>query len=241
MNVMKYIFIIIAAASLASCSSIRGSTIDVGLIGELKFEPSDQMSTRVLAVKFSPINKAPGQLSPFDPLQAEINGTLVKVHISTVVVSVLFEKIDDSDFQLNPSAGLMASNFVESPKPLACSNPASIGNDEVLRISRSRNISIEKADQLAKEARTSLQSQKFVRPVIGMPWRYFCGGPIYYSIFPSGYIFNFDHAKQTAVEKEASGIGNIFYLSMPAIIQGVHGNLVMELRSNAAKFRYTYY
>jgi hypothetical protein len=236
------ILIAAACACLTACSTIGSRTIDIALTGELRFETPTEPDAFLARTTFTPGLKHPRQLSPFPPVQAELQGIVVKAIVSTVVVSITIENPKTLDFQIDPSAGIMWSNLINDPKPLACVNPSTMSDDQAALIAATRKIDIKKAQKELQDIRDELAKANAIRPSTGNSWRYFCGGPSYKSIFPSGYIFNFTHdSKKSPFEMEKGGVGNAFNLSMPMVFNGNPGILALELKATDAKARLTYY
>lgn len=236
--------ILIAAtcACLTACSTVGSRTIDVALTGELRFETSTEPAAVLARTTFTPSQMHARQLSPFPPVQAELQGIIVKATVSTVVVSITIENRQTIDLQIDPSAGIMWSNIINDPKPLACVNPNTISDDQAPLIAVTRNIGIKKSQKELQHIRDELAKANAVRLSTGNSWRYFCGGPYYKSIFPSGYVFNFTHdSKGIPFEMEKEGIGNTFNLSIPMELNGKSGILALELKATDAKARLTYY
>lgn len=210
MTLLRLGLIVLLGVAGVSCASLRSTTIDIDIAGEVRFESMADPTIVHVRSALLPGQRHPQQLSPYAPLLAEIGGARVRVEVSTTIVSFTIDRGAARDLALQPSAGTMRSNLQPQDKPVAC----------VLRD-------------------TSLPSHVPVEA--GKPWRYFCGGPRYDAIYPSGFVFDFQpDVPSTSVSIVRSGIGNTFAVSLPAALNGMTGRLVVDLKATDAKARGSY-
>jgi hypothetical protein len=202
--------ILLLGVAGVSCASLRSTTIDIEISGEVRLESMADPTLVHVRSALLPGQRHPQQASPYAPLLAEIGGARVRVEVSTTIVSFTIERGQARDMALQPSAGTMRSNFQPKDKPLAC-----VVQDTGL--------------------------PNLVPLEAGKPWRYFCGGPRYDAIYPSGFALDFQpDVPSTSVSIVRSGIGNTFVVSVPATLNGVIGRLVVDLRATDAEARASY-
>ena len=202
--------IVLLGVAGVSCASLRSTTIDIDMAGEVRLESMADPTIVHVRSALLPGQRHPQQLSPYAPLLAEIGGARVRVEVSTTIVSFTIDRGAARDLALQPSAGTMHSNLQPQDKPLACVLPD-----------------------------TSLPN--LVPVEAGKPWRYFCGGPRYYALYPSGFVFDFQpDVPSTSVSIVRSGIGNTFVLSIPATLNGMTGRFVVDLKAKDAQARGSY-
>jgi hypothetical protein len=247
MRVIRVVLVAFISSTVASCSSIRSTTIDIDLVGEVRFQSEQPRSEVYSSTKFTAGRRHPQQLSPFSPLQAEIAGLQVTVDMSSTVVSVTIKNGGAQVAQLNPSAGVMRSNLTPHDRPLACANPASLpdqvndpeANSKKVVVAPGRSLTL---TELLIEERERLTSESAVQIESGRSWRYFCTGRSYRAIYPSGLVFDFQtNRRGETVAITRSGVGNNFVISIPMVLNGVTGRLVLDLTAIDAKARATYY
>jgi hypothetical protein len=233
--------------ALASCASLRSTTIDIDVAGEVRFQSESPGSEIYSSAKLAAGRKHPEQLSPFSPLQAEVAGLQVLVEMSSTVVSVTIKNDAAQVVRLNPSAGVMRSNLTPHDRPLACANPASLpdqvndpeANSKKVVVAPGRSLTL---TELLIEERERLTSESAVQIESGRSWRYFCTGRSYRAIYPSGLVFDFQtNRRGETVAITRSGVGNNFVISIPMVLNGVTGRLVLDLTAIDAKARATYY
>ena len=210
MTLLRLGLIVLLGVAGVSCASLRSTTIDIDIAGEVRLESMADPTIVHVRSALLPGQRHPQKLSPYAPLLAEIGGARVRVEVSTTIVSFTIERGQARDMALQPSAGTMRSNFQPNDKPLAC----------VVQDTGPPNL---------------------VPLDVGKPWRYFCGGPRYDAIYPSGFAFDFQpDVPSTSVSIVRSGIGNTLVVSLPAALNGVTGRLVVDLKATDAKARGSY-
>lgn len=202
--------IVILGVAGVSCASIRSTTIDIDMAGEVRLESMADPPLVHVRSALLPGQRHPQQVSPYAPLLAEIGGARVRVEVSTTIVSFTIERGQAIDMALQPSAGTMRSNLQPQDKPLAC----------VVRDTSPPNL-------------VPLEAGKPWRYFCGGP-RY---DAIYPSKF--AFDFQPD-VPSTSVSIVRSGIGNTFVVSLPAALNGVTGRLVVDLKATDAKARGSY-
>ena len=202
--------IVLLGVACVSCASIRSTTIDIDMAGEVRLESMADPTIVHVRSALLPGQRHPQQLSPYAPLLAEIGGARVRVEVSSTIVSFTVDRGAARDIALQPSAGTMRSNLQPQDKPLACVLPD-----------------------------TSLPN--LVPVEAGKPWRYFCGGPRYDALYPSGFVFDFQpDVPSTSVSIVRSGIGNTFVVSIPATLNSMTGRFVVDLKAKDARARGSY-
>jgi hypothetical protein len=247
---MRVTLVVLAAfmsLAMASCASLRSTTIDIDVAGEVRFQSESPSSEIYSSAKLAAGRKHPQQLSPFSPLQAEVAGLQVLVEMSSTVVSVTIKNDAAKVVQLNPSAGVMRSNLTPHDRPLSCANPASLpdqledpeAHTKKVTVAPGRSLTLA---ELLIEERARLAKASAVQLDSGQSWRYFCTGRSYRAIYPSGLVFGFEgNPRGEALAITRSGVGNNFVISIPMVLNGLAGRLVFDLTAIGAKARATYY
>jgi hypothetical protein len=80
------LLILLGAAGL-SCASIRSTTIDIDIAGEVRLESMADPTFVHVRSALLPGQRHPQQISPYAPLLAEMGGARVRVEVSTTIVS----------------------------------------------------------------------------------------------------------------------------------------------------------